>query len=140
MESFTCPTARVDATAVIVQGRALPVDELLQAEVRPVSPFGRTALIFVLGCALPILSMIVLTQVLLPQGLVYQTRLHFGPAVFAATTGSGVLACLLALIWRRPWGVTVEHRVRGFRHLATCASQDEAQALATAVNRACGNV
>lgn len=119
---------------VSINGNSTPLSEFLRAEEYQVQDIARNALLLLIGCLMPILSMIFFVQ----AGLIAELRLWFGPTILVVGVGFGLIAVAIGHFWQRPWAVVVERDGIGFDPLFRCANQEEAAKAASAINKAIG--
>jgi ABC-type uncharacterized transport system permease subunit len=119
--------------ALVVNGRSIPLNQVLVAGVQTLESIPRSAVILILCLFTPILGMVVLTVLGDNPGAGIQTvRWVVGLLLLF---GAPIAGALLSLIWHKPWGVTVEIADRGYTALSA-ADRTDAETLAQRINQA----
>ena len=107
-------------TFSIAGGRSQPIASLMQVEVGRAENVTRSVVIFVLGCLFPVAGMVAGRQIMdIPLCIAVTGALFAGP----------FLAIILALVWRKPWGVIGEFPTQ-YRTLFRTSDRAEADAIA----------
>ena len=114
---------------VSVRGKTRLMKDFMRAEPYQVTNWLRAGLIFLFGCILPILAMILFVQL----GAIPVLYSWFGPVLTILSIGLGVVAGLIGIYWPKPWAVVVEEAT-GFKTLTLAPSRDEAAKISDAIN------
>jgi hypothetical protein len=100
-------------------GRSQPIASLRQVEVARAENALRSGILFVLGCLAPIAGMVTGRQIMeQPLCTIVTAALFAGP----------FLAIILAVLWRKPWGVIAEYPTQ-YRTLYRTGDRAEAEAI-----------
>ena len=139
-EHYNANGITVTDEAIVINGSNRPLDRILAAEATQVQDFARNLVFFIVGCAAPILALVAFTQ----MGLIYSLRenihhMAFGTLILLTVVACGVITGLIGIAWKKPWGVLIEIKDHGHEKLTKTASQEEAEKLAGALNKAVGN-
>lgn len=108
-----------------VQGRTLPLAQVLGAEAKLAEHPARNSFFLFTGMICPILSMIFFTVL-------------EGPAMWAAgllTAAAPFIGMAATFVWKKPWGVVVEMTDR-YRTIHFTSSKDEAERIAADIRKA----
>ena len=123
--SHDAPAPSVRTGTIEIQGRTLALAQILGVEAKPAESWVRNGFFLITGLLCPILAVIVFTVL-------------DGSAMWAA----GILCALapfigllVALVWKKPWGVVVEEQAR-YRTIHMTGDKAEAERLAGQIRAA----
>jgi hypothetical protein len=118
-----------------IHGAKQPLKGIQRAEAMALDTWGRGLVLTVFWLFLPILGMVIATQLFLKYDSHY--RLWFGPTVLLMTVAPAILGIFVAKLWPKPWGVMIERDEHlGHDRLMVTGQRDAAEAVAETINGA----
>lgn len=121
---------QITDNALVVEGVATPLADVLVADAQTVDVFVRGAIILALCLLGPIISMILGTVL---DG--YSQRDIRWPLTMLAGPGAVLLGIILSFTWKKPWAVVYEVKTAGYRSIHR-DNQADAEKLASELNKA----